>query len=376
MQDSDSVVRPESPAPPLRIVAFSMMALFLGVAVVWVFARSTQETFSGHIVSRTTFVTADRAGVVTELIARESDRVTLGDPLLILADEALQDQIDAAHEHVATLTAALSQAEAAANVELAWRMKEIDEDITATQLQAAGFLKEKFNHEMERSMWADVLASHETVMRFDEGNNVFQSVVLRNQLPNETRMSAVMRLESASNALDVSLAQVQICDERLVRLNELKEQLPQHIREMTGVDTAEARLAQAQAELSRLEGRQVELTIESTAVGTVGVFQKKPGDHLLPGMPIVELLDDSQRWIEVGIPSMHITDFTVGSNVELDFPGDEERTGRVFSIAPQAEPGTAVSSSSDALVMIRIESTEKLWPAIPDGSRVDVRLAE
>ena len=168
MQDSDSVVRPESPAPPLRIVAFSMMALFLGVAVVWVFARSAQETFSGHIVSRTTFVTADRAGVVTELIARESDRVTLGDPLLILADEALQDQIDAAHEHVATLTAALSQAEAAANVELAWRMKEIDEDITATQLQAAGFLKEKFNYEMERSMWADVLASHETVMRFDE----------------------------------------------------------------------------------------------------------------------------------------------------------------------------------------------------------------
>ena len=334
------------------------------------------ETFSGHVVSRTTFVTADRAGVVTELIAVESDRVTLGDPLLVLADEELQDEIAEAQEHVATLTVAHRQAEASAEVELAWRMKEIDEDITATQLMAAGFLKEKFNHEMERSMWADVLASHETVLRFNEGDEVFQSMVLRNRLPNETRMSAVMRMESASNAVDVSVVQVDICDGRLLELSQLKEQLPQHIREMTGVDTAEARLVQAQSELTRLESRQVELTVASTAVGTVGVFQRKPGDHLQPGMPIVELLDDSRRWIEVAIPSRDITEFTIGSNVELEFPGDEERTGCVFSIAPQAEPGTAVSSSTDAQVMVRIEPTEKLWPIVPVGSRVDVRLAE
>lgn len=373
MQDAD-LSRPESPAPRSRIAALSLAALFLGVASVWIVARAGRQTFSGRVVSRTTFVTADRSGTVLKLIAPESGRVTLGDPLVTLADEALQEQIAAAQERVATLTVALRQAEAEANVEQAWRMKELDEDIATTQLRAAGFLKEKYNYEMEKSMWADVLSSHETVM-FDQGNEVFQSIVLRNRLPSETRMSAVMRMESAANAVDVSIAQVEICDARLSELNRLKEDLPLHIREMTGVDTAEAELAEARSELARLEGRQVELTIASTAVGTVGVYQLKPGDHVQPGMPIVQLLDDSQRWIEVGIPSRQITDFTIGVEVKLEFPGDEDRTGRVFSIAPQAEPGADLQDA-DALIMVRIEPTEKLWPSVPVGSRVDVRLAK
>lgn len=375
MQDPVSTARVESPAPPLRIIVFSVTALVLGVATVWTFAHSGHQTYSGRIVSRTTFVTADRSGVVTELMAHESDRVTLGDPLVSLTDEELQEQIAGAQESVATLTAALKQAEAHANVELAWRLKEIDEDITATQLQAAGFLKEKYNYEMERSMWADVLSSHETVM-FDQGDEVFKSVVLRNRLPNDTRMSAVMRMESAANAVDVSAAQVEICDGRLSELRRLKEELPEHIRDMAGVDTAEAELARAQAELERLQEQQVELTVASTSVGTVGVFQLKPGDHLQPGTPIVELLDDSQRWIEVGIPSRDITAFTIGSNADLEFPGGVDRSGRVFSIAPQAEPGNGTRSESDALVMVRIEQTDKLWPTVPVGSRVDVRLAK
>lgn len=373
MQDPVSPIRSASPAPPLRIVAFSIAALLLGVATVWVFARSGQEVYSGRVASRTTYVTADRAGVVIELIAKESDRVTLGDPLVTLADDELQERIAAARERVATLTAALGQARAQASVEMAWRIKEIDEDIAAAQLQAAGFLKEKYNYEMEQSMWADVLSSHETVM-FDQDNEVFQSIVLRNRLPSETRMNAVMRMESAANAVDVSAAQVEICDGRLAELNRLKEELPQHIHEMTGVDRAEAELSEAQAELTRLEGRNVELTIASHAVGTVGVFQRKPGDHLQPGMPIVELLDDAQRWIEVGVPSRDVTDFTIGAIVELEFPGDDERMGRVFSIAPQAEPGTDLNHA-DARVMVRIEPAEKLWPGVPVGSRVDVRLS-
>ena len=151
--------------------------------------------------------------------------------------------------------------------------------------------------------------------------------------------------------------------------------MPARIREKAGVDVAEERLAEARAELARLQARATQLTIPSTAVGTVGVFRLRPGDNVEPGDAIVEILDDAQRRVVVEVPSDQITGFRIASRVDLSFPGDQALTGRVISIAPQAEPRRA-DRADDAVITVRIEQTGKVWPAVPIGSKVGVRLSE
>jgi multidrug resistance efflux pump len=369
-------MRSEVPASPIRVLLLVGLAFSAGLAAAWGLSRRDGSTFEGRIEARTTFVNADRPGVVTELLAQEGARVTLGDPLVTLADGELQTLIARAHEEVATLTSERDQALAVAAVELAWRIKEIDADVVEVQLRSADYLKQKYDYELERSMWVDMLSSTETVM-FDNGSESFQSMVLSSRIPSEQRMNAMLRHETACNAVDVSSVQVEICEERLVELAKLKDQLPERVREKSGVNVAEERLAAAQAELARLESQQSELTVVSNAVGTVGVYRRKVGDHLNAGDPIVELLDAARRWLVVAVPSSQITEFTVGRELDLMFPGKQERQGTVLSVAPQAEPHDIVASAGgDATVIVRVEQRGKVWPDVPLGSRVSVQLAE
>lgn len=369
-------MRSETSASSIRVLLVVGLAFGAGLTAAWGLSRRTGSSFEGRIEARTTFVNADRPGVITELVAQEGVRVTLGEPLVKLADGELQMLIARAHEEVATLTSERDQAVAVAAVELAWRLKEIDADVVEVQLRSADYMKEKFDYELERSMWADMLSSTETVM-FDNGNASFQSMVLNSRIPSEQRMNAMLRHETACNAVDVSAVQVEICEQRLAELAKLKDQLPERVREKAGVNVAEERLAAAQAELARLESRQEELTVVSNAIGTVGVYRRKVGDHLNAGDPIVELLDAARRWIVVAVPSSQITEFAVGRELDLTFPGRQERTGTVLSVAPQAEPSVLGSpGGDDATVIVRVEQRGKVWPDVPLGSRVSVQLAE
>lgn len=365
--------RAELPAPPLRIALFTLVALAAGLSAAWGLSRPDSPEFAGRIEARSTHVTAERAGILTELLVAEGDRVTLGDPLVMLADGELQAEIARQQAEITTRESELQQARALADVDLAWRLKELDGELLETQLRSADYLKEKFNHQLERNMWSDVLAGETTAM-FNQGDAVFHSIVLKSRVPSEQRMNASLRIETAANAIEVSQAQVEICERRLAELRRLKEEVPARIREKAGVNVAEERLAGARAELARLQARDTQLTIPSTAVGTVGVFRRRPGDNIAPGDPIVEILDDAQRRIVVEVPSDQITGFHIDSRVDLSFPGDQPLTGRVISIAPQAEPRS--TAADDAVIAVRIEQTGKVWPAVPIGSRVGVRLSE
>lgn len=364
--------QPELPAPPLRIATFTALALAAGLSAAWGLSRPGAPEFAGRIEARTTSVTAGRAGILKELLVAEGGRVTLGDPLVTLTDGELQAEIARQQAEIDTRASELKQAQALADVDLAWRIKELDAEVLETQLRSADYLKEKFNHELERNMWSDVLAGETTAM-FDQGDSVFHSIVLKARVPSAQRMNASLRIETAANAIEVSQAQVDICEQRLVELRRLKEEVPARIREQAGVKVAEERLAEARAELARLEARATELTIPSTAVGTVGLFRRQPGESVAPGDPIVDVLDDARRTVVVEVPSDQITSFQMDSPAELSFPGNQALTGRVISIAPQAEP-RPTNGTGEAVITVRIEQTGKVWPAVPIGSKVGVRL--
>jgi multidrug efflux pump subunit AcrA (membrane-fusion protein) len=312
---------------------------------------------------------------VTELLAKEGDRVSLEVPLARFADPDLETQIADRGSEVSVLKTQLEQAEATAEDAISCRLKELDDAIVTTELRSADYLKEKFDWELERSMWADVLSSSETVSLFNDNEPVFQSLLLKSRVPADQRMNAMLKHETADNAVAVSSVQVEICQERLGQLQRLKENLPERVRQTAGVAVAGEKLAQAQSALERLESRRDDLVVKSTAIGTVGLFRARLGDHLQAGQPIVEILDDARRWVVASVPSSVIPEFTPDRMVRLTFPGGLVRTGRVVAVAPQAAPTTA-AAELDPPVSVRIEQAAAAWPNVPLGSRIDVQLTE
>jgi len=97
---------------------------------------------------------------------------------------------------------------------------------------------------------------------------------------------------------------------------------------------------------------------------------KQPADPVAAGEALVMILDRDRPFVEVEVPSQQVKRIKVGQTVRLEFAG-EERTGRVDAIAPQAQRR---DQSSDSWITVRITPAGKLWPEVPIGSAVSVRL--
>ena len=364
----------EPAAPhPLRTIAICLASLVAGAGfAVWV-ERHGDVRFDAYLEAHTTPVTAEYPGRVAALVRHEGDRLSIGDPLLSLTDGLLLQEIVTQKDAVAHSELHLQHCLAEADLDLQWRTNELDQRIVDYQLRSAGFLKEKYDFELQKSMLTDMLACNQTAALKD-ADTMFKAFVVEGGLPEVERMTTALKLETVVNATDVSTAQVEICEQQLKRLEGIKSTLPATVRRKAGVDSAEAALARSKSLLERIEGRRTELTVPSTAVGKVGVYRVHVGDHVEPGQTIVELLDDARRHLRVEVPSSKISSLKVARGVDVTFPGGAKRTGRVARIAPQAIPTDRNSHGADSLIIVHVEPTGELWPDLPIGTRVDVSL--
>lgn len=368
---------PASTAPTasrLRIGLACVAALVAGGAATWWLDGRAATQFAGYLEARTTQVCATRYGLVSRCLAPEGSEVTLRRPLVSLSDPQLEERIEEQTEVVASLEQQVKKVVADAEIEIEWREKDLLAQISEAKLRSAGYLKEKFNYELRKNMLADYLASNETAL-LDDNDVLFRSMLLETRIPDAERMNTALRMETAANAADVSAAQVEICDQQIAQLEKINKDLPTRIRRKTGVEAAEANLSRAKEALDKLTTRRDQLTVLSPAIGRVGVYRVTAGDRVEPGMPLVELLDDAKRFLKVEVPSTSIASVTLSGRVELTFPGDTVREGRVYSIAPQAEPRVD-RASTDPVVMVYVEPSGLPWPELPFGSRVSVRLMD
>ena len=359
---------PVNPAPPppshpsLRMVLLiCFVALTLGLGVLSLRQRTYE--FSAYLNARTTYITAERGGRLIKFDAHEGDRVDLGTALAQMSDEELSGKLVSKMQEVRTLEAELQQKLAQADLDSRTRLKSIHESLAQYRLMEASYLKDKYNYEVRRNMlieWNNN-GAHE---RDSAVNPLFMPV--GGNVAEELRTA--FSLEAVENNTDVCSAQIEICHNVVKRLVASQENLEDTVRRSSGVAVVEARLDAVRKELTSLETAQDRLTVRSTAVATVGLFRAKPGDRLEAGDPIVDLLDDAQRYLIVEVPSGKTQMFPVNRELKLRFPGDVMRRGRVVRMAPQAER----RGINDVIVFVHVEQTGDVWPHIPIGSEVAV----
>jgi multidrug resistance efflux pump len=357
---------------PLQVLAVVILALGGGLAASHWLVEGRSEKFYGYVYPRTTTIAAPRSGVIATIETRSGDVVEPGALIARLADAQLDRRFEAKQGQIASMEAELMRSQAMAELDLDWRLRDLDSDICELQLLAATYQKERYDFELRKSMLSDSLASNQFAML--GGNDEFMGSLIREQgESSEDRMVTVLRLEAAENAAEVSRAQIEWCAWNKTRLEKLRSRLPDVIKRSAGVDVLTAQLTSAKRELCQIQAEREQLEIKSPAIGRIGVMRITAGSPVNPGGAIVDILDDIEREVVVQAPSEKILLFRVGEKVEVTFAGRETREGQIVRIAPQAQTKND-EVGGESFVEVRIQQVGEIWPEVPAGSRVTVRL--
>jgi len=111
----------------------------------------------------------------------------------------------------------------------------------------------------------------------------------------------------------------------------------------TSVDTynsAQAAYNQAQAQLQQLENQLQYCSLRADIAGTVSAINVETGQFVAAGTPILTLVQDGEREVEINVPENRIDDLNKATSIKINFwalPGTIV-DGRVREISPVADP--------------------------------------
>ncbi len=353
---------------PRRMIAVGAMALIAGVLTIRFADRGPRAQYQGQITARTIPLVAESEGRLSRQLVAEGAPIRIGDPVVTISNTSLNERREQLEQDLARLRVDLDRALAQADLDLEWRIKDVNAAIFAARLQSAELLEEKYRHEMEKVALADILTSNATALWMPK-DSVFDAVVMQDSENQQGRLSTVLRAEAASNSAEVCSAQVEMCEEQVEKLEALRDSLPERVRRSVGVDVVERQIGLIEDQLEETSADRDEVTITSPVIGQTGIFLRQPGDYVRVGDRIVEIFDDVHRLIVVEVPSREVGPFKVGEEFPLTFPGGVERMGRVTRIAPQA---IASATSDETVVRVQLEPAGLLWPHVPIESQVVV----
>ncbi|WP_339909476.1 HlyD family secretion protein [Symmachiella dynata] len=374
VQEDDQHLHPRR---PLLVLALVLASIGTGSGLALWVQRPSDAEYVGylHVVSKP--VIAGRNARISEVLVSEGQWIETGDPMFVLSDAQLDADRLKAENAVEQLDAELSQAQARAVVELQWRLDDLDQEIFESRLKSARYLQDKLSREV------DQIAHKQLMKKFQDSNRQRTPVGLIRQIgqdepsfvDEQARVATMLKVHESENAIEVASAQIDLCEARVAELKQLQAELPDKVRLSMGIHVAEARLAEAQDTLRRLEATQADLTVRATLPGTIGVVAGEAGDTVSATEPLVEILDPEQRYLIVNIPSTQVNKFEKGSELDLEFPNDVHRVGRVVKTSSQAQHAAGSRSRNNCVteVAVHVEQAGKLWPTVPYRTTIKVR---
>ncbi|MEQ9066747.1 MAG: HlyD family efflux transporter periplasmic adaptor subunit [Gimesia chilikensis] len=354
-----------------RALVILMIALVGGVSCAQWVRGLRVDSYVGSLQAPKTNVTARTDAVIQKMHVAEGQTVDSEDIVVTLFDRSLEKTWQVKQQQLAALEAELEQSKAKTEVELALRNKEIESEVFQAKLKSSQYLKEQYIHQITNLAWQDFLQDYDSISSSGSNEEVFRSLVYESRLPDENRITAMLRQESARNSAEVFAARVKLCEEQMAELKALQRKLPQQIRLAMGVEVIKNRLEQVKNELKQLETQREDLQLRAGRYGTVGMLEKEVGDTIQKGAPILELFDKDHPYLLVEVPSRKISLFEEGTQVKILFSGDLKGKGVVRKISEQAVRKTG---SSESLILVHVEPAGPLWPELPMGTTVDISL--
>ena len=296
------------------------------------FRRDSGLEGSGTVEARDTRVGSKIGGRISQVLAREGDRVKAGQVLIAFDDKELQ--------------ASLDQSRAAAQkAERGYRPEEI-----AEARGAAAAAKAEYEQRVNGYRREDIAAAQADLDRANADENRARLDYDRYDALAKKDLVSKQQRDTSEAAWRMASATVQNAQHKLSELQ--RGYRPEEIA------AAQARYAQAQATLEKMErgnrredvnlakaalsydeARYRERQVLAPADAIVEVLDVRPGDLVAPNTPIATLLEQDQIYVRIYIPETEIGHVKIGQKAEIriDSFSDKVFDGEVEQINQQAE---------------------------------------
>ena len=301
---------------------------------------------AGTIEATQVELTSKYSGRITSLMAREGATIRRGELLVTLDDEELQAE-------VARLDAALRQARAQLQDLLAGARKEEIEEARASaeraraqlddlvagarpeeleqarsSLKAATATREWTEADLRR---AEELLAKGLIAAADRDRTRQAHAVALSQEQSAREQLRLLDAGPRPNQVEAARAQLRAALDRLDLLQAGPR--PQ------AVEGARAQVTQAAAALAQAEVRRRELRIVAPISGVVLRKNLEVGETVIPGVPILTLIEPRDLWLRAYVPEVEVGRLKVGqaARVSIDAFPDRRFPGRLSEIASEAE---------------------------------------
>ena len=371
---------PHNPAPipsphrPVRGPAVRVtlglcgVAAAVGTALVAVSAGDRSGELDGTLRTVRGAVRSPAAGRLVRWLAEPGDPVRPDTAVAEVEDAGRAARLAVLDAELDGLRADLAAAEHTAELELAWRTREVRAELHALRTDTAELLRRRFDLDLRHPAGDPV----------NGGYAPGDSVAVRTISAKTTSKSAAAAPGSAATAAELSAlrntrevldARVELAGLREAELRELADSLPARVAAAAGVDGLRERLALAEARRADRAATPAVATVRAGRFATLGVPRVVPGERVGGRDTVLAPLHDGDRpFAEAVVPSGRLPEFAAGTGVSVRFPGERRAfDGRVVRVDPEA-------ATPDGGVRVRIEHRGRLWPTRPTGTRVRVSL--
>lgn len=362
-----------------RILLIAGLSLGVGIATNGLLNANSNESYTGQMQVQTLLVRAPVDGILQSWHVSEGETVDPNVLLCQIGGHNLARQIQLQQQEVARLEARTATLQAEMDVKLHDHLRELENDIYQAELQTADLLQKKYYYELEVIAWRDMLNSYKetgednttTTSRSGQDSLLADDKLASDKLT-DRQINALMKEESSSNSLEATVAQLEICTQRLNKLKQQKQAMHNRVRLAVGLEEVELQLSQAKDELAHLQKHQEEQNIRSTTIGTIANFRKRPGEYVQAGEVLADMYQLSESFVMADIPSSVSHRFSVDTTVKCKFPNGETRSGVVTRVAVATSPGQTANRNETPTVPLKIEPTGALWPSMPVGGHVTI----
>ncbi len=363
--------------------------LFLTGALLVIPEKETL-TLAGLVQSHEMKDTSRFGGRVKEVLVKEGDMVETGQVLIRFDDTELRARIAQAQ---ATLTQAkaqeklLNQGADASDIRQAFAGVQQAEQNLRMTIGSGSVEVSQLEAKLQNA--ESVLNKAKTVQ--ETAPQLLEEGIISQQKYNDI-MADYESAKSAYRAAEEALKQakqgtrreqVNIARSRLESARASYEKVLKGARKEE-LEIAMASISQAESELEALQAQLKEMEVRARIPGVVSVLNVLPGGFVLPGQPVVSIIDYNNLWADVYVPEDKLymveidqpVDVTaIAFNNKVHFPGEISTINPKSEFVPSSQ--TSMSSEDSAFrVKVRIGPKARnrdisLYP----GMKVNVRFS-
>lgn len=347
-----------------------LACLFLTGALLVIPEKET-ITLAGLVQSREMKDTSRFGGRVKEVLVKEGDTVKPGQVLIRFDDTELRAKITQAQ---AALTQAkaqeslLNQGADATDIRQAYaavqqaqqnlRMTIGSGNVEVSQLEAKLRAAE--------STLAKASAAQETAPQLLEEGIISRQKYNDIQTDYESAKSAYQAAEEALKQVKQGTRQEQASIAR-ARLDSAQANYDKVLKgaRKEELEIAMASIDQAESELKSLQAQLAEMEVRARIPGVVSVLNVLPGEFVLPGQPVVSIIDYNNLWADVYVPEDKLYMVTIDQPVDVTAMAFDNKVyfpGKVSTINPKSEfvPSSQTSlSSEDSAFRVKVRVGRK-----------------